>query len=147
MHTLVLTADDYTLLQQVFNEHFQRSERYMERLIEAILIHSSSLPNGSAQEQRAFIQAHSPEYLFHKRGIATDRAFLEEIRHSLGIQRTMAINTADFYHIANLVVASLAALSPALTPLYEKIDKLTSQPISNDEKVVLVLRVGFSEAV
>jgi hypothetical protein len=147
MHTLILTAEDYNALQQVFADHFQRSETYMERLTDALLIHSTALAEIAPQERRRFIQANAPEYLFQKRGMAWDKAFLDEIHHALDVQRTMPIKVNDFYHIANLVVASLSTLTPTINSLYSKICELITHPIDSQDKVVLVLRVGFTELV
>jgi len=147
MHTLILTADDYVILQQVFATHFQKTERYLERLTDALIFYSDSVADIAPSQQRSHIQTTAPEYLFHKRGIAWDKAFLDGIRHTLKVQRTMPITTIDFYHLVNLVVAALPTLAPKITPLYCKIADLASQPIGNDEKIVLVLRVGFSESL
>lgn len=147
MHTLILTADEYDILQQVFDHHFHQREAYMERLVEALLVHSSSIAGIAPQEQRRFIQTNAPEYLFQKRGVALDRELLSEIRRSLSNQRTVALKAGDFYHIANLVVAALVVLAPDIAPLYTKIQELAEQPLGNDEKVVLVLRVDFASLV
>lgn len=147
MHTLILTADEYDLLQQVFDHHFHQREAYMERLVEALLVHSSAIAGIAPHDQRTFIQTNAPEYLFQKRGIALDRELLSEIRRSLSNQRTMAMKARDFYHIANLVVAALAVMAPAITSLYTKIQELADHPIGNDEKVVLVLRVDFADLI
>lgn len=145
MHTLILTAEDYDILQQVFVHHFQQREAYMERLVEALLVHSSAIAGIASQDQRGFIQSNAPEYLFQKRGVALDRELLSDIRRSLSNQRTMAMKARDFFHIANLVVSMLPELSPAIVPLYTKIQEIADQPIGNDQKVVLVLRVDFND--
>ncbi len=145
MHTLMITADEYEMLQQVFARHFHQQEAYMERLIDAMLVHSSAVAAIAPDDRRRYVRETAPEYLFQKRGLAADREWLSEIRRSLSNQRTMALTGRDFHHIAALVVSTLAALLPDIAPLYAKIQELVDLPVANHETVVLVLRVDFDE--
>lgn len=147
MRTLILTAEEYTLLQQVFVEHFQRTEQYLERLTDAIVRLSTAMLDVAPHERRNYVQKNAPEYLFQKRGMAGDKALLEEIRQSLRVQRTIPIPAVDFYHVLILVVGALTRFAPALETLHTKMEEILAQPLAHDEKVVLVLRVDFTTSV